>query len=130
LQFIKTQTKVQRIYREGGREDLPIYRELWKGANPASKTIYKLAFNPILKQGNVMNKVTLPLCKSGPLISENLPISQKPNMPASQYDYLHEESFSKTPPSSLHNRLQIIITDPINLKVGFLCVFDKTKQVK
>jgi hypothetical protein len=65
-----------------------------------------------------MNKVALPLCKSGPLISEDLSISQKPNMPASQYDYLHEERFPKTPPSSLHNRLQIIITDPVNLKVG------------
>jgi hypothetical protein len=65
-----------------------------------------------------MNKITLPLYKSGPLISEDLSISQKPNMPTSHYGYLHEERFPKTPPSSLHNRLQIIITDPVNLKVG------------
>jgi hypothetical protein len=64
-----------------------------------------------------MYKITLPLCKSGDLLPKNLSISQQPDVSASHDDYLHEERLSKAPPSRSNHSLQIIMSNPLNLKV-------------
>jgi hypothetical protein len=64
-----------------------------------------------------MNEITVPLRKSGTLITKNLPISLEPNISASQNYYLHEERFSKACSGCLHNCVYVIRRNPINLKI-------------
>jgi hypothetical protein len=54
---------------------------LRKGPNPSSQTILMLDFNPILQQGNIMHKITLPISKRASLPSEDLHITDQPDVP-------------------------------------------------
>jgi hypothetical protein len=40
-----------------------------------------LDFNPILQQGNIMHKITLPISKRASLPSEDLHITDQPDVP-------------------------------------------------
>jgi hypothetical protein len=71
----------------------------------------------MLKQGNTMNKITFPLCKSGSLIAEDFGISNQPNLPTSHNNHLHEKRLAKAPPSSTNRGLKITITSPFNLQI-------------
>jgi hypothetical protein len=56
------------------------------------------AFNPILQQSDIMNKLASPLSERAPFASENFLISDYPNVPACNHHYFHKERMSKTSP--------------------------------
>jgi hypothetical protein len=64
-----------------------------------------------------MNKTSLPLRKSRLLTSEDLPISDNPNVPTRQHDHFHKKWLCKLLPSMIQNRLHIITDYPFNLEI-------------
>jgi hypothetical protein len=64
-----------------------------------------------------MNKPTSPPSEGRPLVIENLPISNQPNVPACHDEHLHEERLCKSSTSHLNNGLKIIIGYPLHLEI-------------
>jgi hypothetical protein len=70
-----------------------------------------LIFDSLPKEGNIMDKITLPSSKSGSLIIENFPISQKPNLPTRCDHHLHEVGFPKLDLALNHHLHELALED-------------------
>jgi hypothetical protein len=66
---------------------------------------------------DIMDEIVAPSSKRWLLHSENLPISELPNMPAGKKSYLLEKRMAKAVSSSPCNLLNVHTTTPFNLQV-------------
>jgi hypothetical protein len=64
-----------------------------------------------------MNKLASPLSERAHLTSENFPISDYPNIPASNHHYFHKERMSKASPGLIQHVLHMIMLMPFYLQV-------------
>jgi hypothetical protein len=93
--------------------------DLGQGTNPRQQSLLEFSLDFVLRQGDIMDKASLPPCKGWLLPIKNPSISNDPNIPASKYNNFHEERMPRTPLSPIKYLLQVIsyISPPLDLQI-------------
>jgi hypothetical protein len=91
------------------KKDKKKSKALRQKPNPREKPILMLYFDPILHQKNIMDKLPLPFSERANFSTNNLAISEQPNIPAGQNENFHEEGLGKAFLCTCQHNLHIIM---------------------